>query len=137
MAPDEPLRRLFNEKGFSEPSTGVSLADLLRRPEITYADLAVVDRDRPQLEPSVCEQVEISIKYEGYIKRQLVQAEQFKKLESKKLPQDVDYEQIRGLRKEAAQKLNRQKPLSIGQASRISGVNPADISVLLIYFNMI
>lgn len=137
LAPDEPLRQLFSKKGFAAPSTGVSLADLLRRPEITYADLAVVDRDRPSLAPSVCEQVEISIKYEGYIKRQLAQAEQFKKLESKKLPQDIDYEQIRGLRKEAAQKLNRQKPLSIGQASRISGVNPADISVLLIYFNMI
>ena len=136
IPPDGNLIKLLGEKNSSPVSTGVSLANLLRRPELSYEDLSVVDPQRPVLPDSVCEQAEISIKYEGYIKKQLQQIEQFKSLENKKLPPDFDYFKIKGLRIEARQKLNRQKPESIGQAGRISGVSPADISVLLIYFGL-
>lgn len=113
--------------------TGTSLGELLRRPEMTYTLLAEIDPLRKNLEEDVIEQVEINIKYDGYISRQLKQVEQFKKLENKKIPGDLDYNEISGLRIEARQKLQAMKPLSIGQASRISGVSPADISVLLVY----
>lgn len=124
----------FLEAHGSEPlKTGSNLAELIRRPELSYEDLAEIDTDRPELSYDVIEQININIKYEGYIKRQLHQVEQFKKLEGKKLSPDFDYSVVSGLRKEATQKLNQYKPLSIGQASRISGVSPADISVLLVY----
>ncbi len=112
---------------------GCTLADLIRRPELDYEKIASIDKDRPKLPLEVTEQVNINIKYDGYIKRQMRQVEQFRKLEKKKLPQDLDYGQISGLRLEARQKLNLYKPVSIGQASRIAGVSPADISVLLVY----
>ena len=110
-----------------------SLAELIRRPELDYFMLTDIDEKRPVLAYDVQEQVNISIKYEGYLKRQKQQVAQFKKLESKKLDLDFDYNQVGSLRKEAVQKLNLYKPVSIGQASRISGVSPADISVLLVY----
>ena len=113
----------------------MTLEELLKRPEICYNDLKEIDTKQPELPEAVTQQVEISIKYEGYIKRQLQQVEQFKKLEKKKLSLDFDYSQVPNLRKEAIQKLNEYQPASIGQASRISGVSPADISVLLVYLN--
>lgn len=113
--------------------TGTTLGELIRRPELTYEMLSKIDDARPQMSESVQEQVNINIKYEGYIKRQLKQVSQFKKLESKKIPENIDYDDISGLRIEAKQKLKLYMPMSIGQASRISGVTPADISVLLIY----
>ena len=115
--------------------SGMTLEELLKRPEICYNDLKEIDTKRPELPEAVTQQVEISIKYEGYIKRQLQQVEQFKKLEKKKLSLDFDYSQVPNLRKEAIQKLNEYQPASIGQASRISGVSPADVSVLLVYLN--
>lgn len=125
----------FLEKNNSSPiKTGVKLSELLKRTELSYEKLAEIDEQRPQLNEAVKEQVEIQIRYEGYIKRQMQQVEQFKKLEKRLLPQDFDYSQIKGLRLEAQQKLNKIKPVSIAHASRISGVSPADISVLLVYF---
>lgn len=115
--------------------SGMTLEELLKRPEICYNDLKEIDTKQPELPEAVTQQVEISIKYEGYIKRQLQQVEQFKKIEKKKLSLDFDYSQVPNLRKEAIQKLNEYQPASIGQASRISGVSPADISVLLVYLN--
>lgn len=115
--------------------SGMTLEELLKRPEICYNDLKEIDTKRLELPEAVTQQVEISIKYEGYIKRQLQQVEQFKKLEKKKLSLDFDYSQVPNLRKEAIQKLNEYQPASIGQASRISGVSPADVSVLLVYLN--
>ena len=115
--------------------SGMTLEELLKRPEICYNDLKEIDTKRSELPEAVTQQVEISIKYEGYIKRQLQQVEQFKKLEKKKLSLDFDYSQVPNLRKEAIQKLNEYQPASIGQASRISGVSPADVSVLLVYLN--
>lgn len=115
--------------------SGMTLEQLLKRPEICYNDLKEIDTKQPELPEAVTQQVEISIKYEGYIKRQLQQVEQFKKLEKKKLSLDFDYSQVPNLRKEAIQKLNEYQPASIGQASRISGVSPADVSVLLVYLN--
>ncbi len=117
-------------------STGFSLADLLRRPQITYEMLAEIDINRPELPPRVLQTVEVNVKYEGYIKRQIAEVERHARLEEKRLPEDLDYKNIKGLRLEAAQKLDKLKPLTIGQASRISGVNPADISVLLIYLGL-
>lgn len=113
--------------------TAASLAEILRRPEMKYEYLKEIDEEYPDLPYEVTEQVEIDIKYDGYIKRQLKQVEQFKKLETKRLPEDLDYEEISGLRIEAKQKLKEYRPVSIGQASRIAGVSPADISVLLVY----
>lgn len=120
----------YSEKGIT---TGVRLSDLLRRPEYHYAMLAPLDPERPQLPREVWEQVEISIKYEGYIKRQLSQVEQFKKLEKRQIPKDICYQDLEGLRLEARQKLEKIRPENVGQASRISGVSPADVTVLLIY----
>lgn len=114
-------------------ATATTLAELLRRPELNYDLLAPLDPERPKLPKSVIEQIEINIKYEGYISRQLKQVEQFKKLENKKIPEDLDYDEVHSLRLEARQKLSKFRPASIGQASRISGVSPADISVLMVY----
>ena len=113
--------------------SGTTIAELIRRPDLNYKVLAPIDKERPELPEDVCEQVEINIKYDGYIRRQMKQVEQFKKLEQKKLPEDIDYEDVGSLRIEARQKLEAYRPVSIGQASRISGVSPADISVLLVY----
>ena len=113
--------------------SGTTIAELIRRPELNYKVLAPIDKERPELPEDVCEQVEINIKYDGYIRRQMKQVEQFKKLEAKKIPEDLDYEKVKSLRIEARQKLELYRPVSIGQASRISGVSPADISVLLVY----
>ena len=127
------VQELLEAHGSTLLKNGSSLAELIRRPELTYDMLAPLDKKRPELPEDVREQVNINIKYDGYIKRQLKQVGQFKKLEAKKLPEDLDYDEINGLRIEAKQKLKAFKPISIGQASRIAGVSPADISVLLIY----
>ena len=116
----------------SPVQNGATLADLIRRPQISYNDLAPFDKNRPELAPDVCEQAEIEIKYEGYIKKQAAQVEELNRLEKRRLSPDIDYREITGLRLEAAEKLNKIKPLSIGQAAGISGVNPADIAVLVI-----
>ena len=130
------LNPFLKERGLPEINSGFSLADLLRRPELSYEDLAILDENRPELPPRVLLTVEVSVKYEGYIKRQLAEVERHARLEVKSLPEDLDYLSIKGLRIEAAQKLAKTKPLTVGQASRISGVNPADISVLLIYLGL-
>lgn len=127
------IQRFLEAHNSTILKTGTTLGELIRRPELTYEMLGEIDEGRPQLSTGVQEQVNINIKYEGYIKRQLKQVSQFKKLESKKIPENIDYEDISGLRIEAKQKLKLYMPMSIGQASRISGVTPADISVLLIY----
>ena len=136
VSPNEKVNKLLQEKGTSPIENGVMLADLIKRTEIKYEDLAEIDDERPELTRAEKEQVEIQVKYEGYINRQFKQIEQFKKLEKKMLPTDINYEEIKGLALEARQKLNKQKPESIGQASRISGVSPADISVLLVWLKM-
>ena len=127
------VRKVLEKYGSMPLSTGTTLAELIRRPELNYDLLAELDPDRPKLPDEVTEQVNILIKYEGYIKRQIKQVENFKKLENKRLDADFDYDKVSGLRIEARQKLNQYRPVSIGQASRISGVSPADISVLLVY----
>ena len=127
------VQKLLEEHKSTPLKTGTKLAELIRRPELCYEDLAEIDPDRTELSHEVIEQVNINIKYEGYIKRQLKQVKEFKKLENKKLPQHFDYQQVKSLRIEAVQKLNLYQPVNVGQASRISGVSPADISVLLIY----
>lgn len=129
----EEVQNVLVENGSTELTTGVTLAELIRRPELNYEVLAPIDKHRPELPWDVQEQVNINLKYEGYISRQLRQVEHFKKLEGKMIPEELDYFAISGLRKEAMQKLDKFKPRSIGQASRISGVSPADISVLLVY----
>lgn len=118
-------------------NTAASIAELIRRPELDYEKLALIDKERKPLPYDVAEQVNILIKYDGYIKRQIKQVEQFKRLEKKKLPQNFDYSEINGLRMEAVQKLNKYQPLNIGQASRISGVSPADTSVILVYLEQL
>lgn len=133
LPPSETLNQILVSRGTSPLTTGAKLADLLKRPQITYEDLAPVDKDRPQYSTAVFEAVEIELKYEGYIKRQRADIEEVRRLERKRLPQDVDYSAIQGLRLEAGEKLNKVKPENIGQAGRISGVSPADISVLLIW----
>ena len=133
VSPSDKLNSYLESCGTSPISTGCKLADLIRRPQLNYNDLAPFDPDRPELPWEVCEQVELQIKYEGYIEKQLAQIEQMRKMESKKLPSDMDYSQIYGLRLEAIEKLNKIKPLSLGQASRISGVSPADISMLAVW----
>lgn len=128
-----PVQQLLEKNGSTPLKSGSTLAELVRRPELNYEILAPIDPNRPQLAKDVIEQININMKYEGYIKRQMKQVEQFKKLEGKKLSIDFDYSVVPSLRKEAIQKLNLYQPSSIGQASRISGVSPADISVLLVY----
>ena len=127
------VQKVLGEYGSTPLKNGTTLAELIRRPELSYEKLREIDKDRPSLPRDVAEQVNINIKYDGYIKRQLKQVEQFKKLEEKKIPQDIDYDKISGLRIEARQKLKLYHPMSIGQASRIAGVSPADVSVLLVY----
>lgn len=133
VKPTEEVNKFLEEYQSSPLTTGAKLAELLRRTELKYEDLKQIDKKREELPKDVKEEVEIEIKYKGYIKLQQQQVEKFKKLERKLLPQEINYEEIKGLRLEARQKLNKIKPNSVGQASRISGVSPADISVLLIY----
>ena len=123
----------LKEHKSSEISTGIHMCDLIKRPELNYEILAEIDPDRPELPHDVTEQAEIRLKYDGYIEKQKIQINQFKKLENKKIPADINYSEIHGLRIEARQKLDKIKPRSLGQASRISGVSPADISVLIIW----
>lgn len=129
----EDVQKLLQEKNSTLLNSGSSLAELIRRPELDYQSLSAVDPGRPDLPRDVQEQVSINIKYDGYIRRQLKQVDQFKKMEAKKIPEHIDYDQVGSLRIEAKQKLNTYRPMNIGQASRISGVSPADISVLLVY----
>ena len=136
VKPTEKVNELLKKYGTTELSTGTKMSELLKRTELDYNKLAPIDENRPELTLQEKEEVEIQIKYEGYIKMQEAQVEKFKKLETKLLPEELDYEQIKGLSLEARQKLNKFKPRSIGQASRISGVSPADISVLLIYLQV-
>ncbi len=133
VPPSDEINNLLESINTTKISTGFKLMELLKRPEVTYEMLEIVDKNRPNLPDSVKEQVEITAKYDGYIKRQLAQVEAFKKLENKKLPEEIDYMTIQGLRIEARQKLNAIRPVSLGQASRITGVSPADIAVLVIF----
>ena len=133
VPPSEENNKLLASLGSSEISTGIKLAELLRRPELSYKALEPLDKERPKLPSAVCRTAEVQVKYQGYIKRELAEVERQKKLEEKRLPADIDYKSIMGLRLESAEKLDKIRPMNIGQASRISGVNPADISVLLIY----
>ena len=129
----EKVQKLLEQYGSTSLVSGTTLAELIRRPELSYEALAEIDEERKALPAEVIEQVNINIKYDGYIKRQQRQVEQFKKLENKKIPEEINYDEIQSLRIEAKQKLNAIRPASIGQASRISGVSPADVSVLLVY----
>ena len=133
IAPSEKVNVLLTSLGTAGLSTGAKLSELIRRPELTYDLLAPIDEARPELSDEVREQVNIQIKYDGYIKRQLKQVEQFKKLEEKKIPENINYDEVMGLRIEARQKLAAVRPISIGQASRISGVSPADVNMLLVH----
>ena len=128
-----PVQELLEQYGSTPLTSGSTLGELIRRPELNYEVLAPIDKNRPELRYDIREQVNINIKYDGYITRQFKQVEQFKKLESKKIPEDMDYDQVKSLRIEAVQKLKLYRPVSIGQASRIAGVSPADVSVLLVY----
>ena len=129
----KPVQELLEQYGSTPLTSGSTLGELIRRPELNYEALAPIDKNRPELRYDIREQVNINIKYDGYITRQLKQVEQFKKLESKKIPEDMDYDQVKSLRIEAVQKLKLYRPVSIGQLSRIAGVSPADVSVLLVY----
>ena len=133
VPPSPALSAFLAERGTGDAGDGCSLIALLRRPQVHYGELAPFDPGRPALPPDVREQVEISVKYEGYIRRQQKQVEDFRKMESHKLPPDLDYSAIQGLRLEAREKLNAVRPLDLGQASRISGVSPADMAALMIY----
>ena len=133
IPPSEEVNAFLTEQGSTVITTGIKLAELLRRPELTYEALAAIDKERPELPRAITTTVAIQIKYEGYIKRELAEVERQRKLEQRLLPSDIVYRDILGLRLEAAEKLDKIRPMNIGQASRISGVNPADISVLLIY----
>jgi len=133
IAPSQQINSFLVENNTAPLSTGCKLADLIRRPQLNYSMLAQFDPQRPELPFEVCEQVELQIKYAGYIDKQLAQIENMRKLEKKSLPENINYSDIRGLRLEAAEKLNKIKPVSIGQASRISGVSPADISLLIVW----
>lgn len=136
IAPSKKTDAFFEKYNSTPITTGVKLGDLLRRPELNYEILSELDDDRPELPYAVGEQVYIQIKYDGYIKKQIQQVEQYKKLETRLIPEDIDYEKIDGLRIEARQKLSKIRPHSVGQASRITGVSPADMNVLLIYLQM-
>ncbi|MDE6595959.1 MAG: tRNA uridine-5-carboxymethylaminomethyl(34) synthesis enzyme MnmG, partial [Oscillospiraceae bacterium] len=135
IPPSEELNKLLEEKGTAAISTGVKMSDLIRRPQISYEDLAQFDTERVPLPYEVLEQVNLQIEYEGYIARQLMEVEHVQKLEEKKLPTDFDYKTITGLSLEAQEKLNRVQPENIGQAGRVSGVSPADVSVLIIWLS--
>lgn len=135
ISPTEEVNKILVSRETSPIKSGIRLVELLKRPQITYNDLEKVDKERPNLEDDILEQVEIEIKYEGYIKRQKSQIDDMRRLEVKKLPYNIDYNNLKGLRLEAKEKLSKIRPINIGQASRISGVSPADISVLLIYLS--
>ncbi len=135
IAPCEKVNELLVSRETSPITSGVKLADLIKRPQLSYEALESIDTDRPSLDPNIFEQIEVEVKYEGYIKKQLAQVEQMRRLEKKVLPSDIDYRSVRGLRLEAQEKLNRVHPTNLGQASRISGVSPADISVLVIWMS--
>ena len=137
VKPTEKVNEMLTKYNSSNIKAGVKLAELLKRTEIKYDYLKDIDENMPELTKQEKEEVEIQVKYEGYIKLEEEQVAKFKKLEQKKLPKDINYEDIKGLRLEARQKLNNIKPESVGQASRISGVSPADISVLLIYLEQL
>lgn len=127
------VQEVLEKYGSTPLNSGTTMAELIRRPELDYEALAPLDNERPELSDEVIEQVNINIKYDGYIRRQMKQVEQFKKLETKRIPDTINYDEVKSLRIEAVQKLKQYRPISIGQASRISGVSPADISVLLVY----
>lgn len=133
VVPPREANPLLEQFDSAPVKTGIRLSDLLRRPELDYEKIASVDPQRPVLSPEICEQVEIKSKYDGYIKRQIAQVQQFEKMEAKQLPENQDYSDIHGLRLEARQKLNKIQPKSLGQASRISGVSPSDLSVLIVW----
>lgn len=135
FGPTDEVNNFLKSLGSSPLSTGINMGDIIKRPEITYDMLAPIDKERPELSDEVREQVNIQIKYEGYIARQMKQVESFKKLEAKKIPEELDYDEVMGLRIEARQKFKLVKPVNIGQASRISGVSPADVNMLLVYMN--
>ena len=135
VSPTDQINELLTSRGTHPISTGFSLADLLRRPQLDYECLASFDPDRPELDPVIINEVGIRLKYDGYIQRQMAQIEEFSKMESRPLPQDIDYTKIKGLRLEASEKLQKIRPQNFGQASRISGVSPADISVLMIWMD--
>lgn len=135
LAPKDDLNNLLKEKGTAPITTGTRVSDLIKRPQLDYKCLAPFDKDRPDLSDDICEKVEVEIKYDGYISRQKAQVDEMLRLENKPIPQNFDYSSVKGLRLEAVEKLNKIKPENIGQASRISGVSPADVSVLLIYLS--
>lgn len=137
LGPSENLNKLLEKKNTVPIKTGIRMADLIRRPQMDYQSLAPFDKERPDLAPEIAEKVEIEIKYSGYIERQMAQVKELERLESRKLPENTDYDSIKGLRLEAVEKLKKINPQNIGQASRISGVSPADITVLLIYLEKI
>ena len=129
----EDIRNFLMKRESAEIKGGISLYELLKRPEIEYSSLKEIDEEMPELDRETAEEIEIMIKYEGYIKKQLQQVEQFKKLEAKKIPGNINFAEIKGLSTEARQKLHDIGPENLGQASRISGVSPADVSVLMVY----
>ena len=133
VSPNEQMQQFLKEHNSTPLKSGCKLADLLRRPELGYEMLAPFDTNRPELPAVIREQVEIRIKYDGYIKRQLHDVEQFRKMESRPLPENIDYYNIPSLRLEARQKLSKIRPVNLGQAGRISGVSPADLTALMIY----
>ena len=133
IGPSEEINRFLRSRGSTELTTGISLIELIRRPELSYDELAAADPGRPDYPEDVREQVNIEIKYEGYITRQKRQVDQFAKRETKRIPESIDYDDVKSLRIEARQKLKEFRPESIGQASRIGGVSPADVNVLLVY----
>ncbi len=135
IPPTDELNSLLVSRETSPINTGVKLVDLIKRPQLSYEILSSIDKDRPQLDANIFEQIEVEVKYEGYIKKQLAQVEQMRRMESKSLPTDLDYKTISGLRLEAQEKLNKVHPSNLGQAARISGVSPADISVLVIWMS--
>ena len=137
VKPTEKVNKLLQSCNTSILTNGTKMSELLKRPELTYSKLAEIDENRPNLTYQEQQEVEIQIKYEGYIKLQEEQVEKFKKLETKLLPENMDYDNIKGICLEARQKLNKYRPRSIGQASRISGISPADISVLLVYLQQL
>ncbi len=135
ISPSEEVNRILVSRETSPIMTGVKLVDLIKRPQLSYDILTPIDKDRPELDSNIFEQIEVEVKYEGYIKKQLAQVEQMRRMESKALPVDLDYKTISGLRLEAQEKLNKVHPSNLGQAARISGVSPADISVLVIWLS--
>ena len=135
VAPSDEVNAILVSRETSPISTGVKLIDLIKRPQLSYDALKTIDLDRPDIDSNIFEQIEIEVKYEGYIKKQMAQIEQMRRMESKLLPTNFDYTTISGLRLEAQEKLNKVHPNNLGQASRISGVSPADISVLVIWLS--